>query len=240
MTQRPTELEGMDHPGASQADMDASFRFIRRVNRFAGGVGAFKRAVRAALRARGPSTEPLEILDVGTGCADLPIAIVAWARRHSISLRVTAIDPHGGSIAAARECLDRCGMDACFIDLVPCGLDDVARHWRKQKWDLVHAAMMLHHLSDEQVPAALATMGRASRGLVAWNDLWRSPMSAAIVHALTEFSTEFVRHDARLSVAKGFSRSEALSHASRAGLHTTQLSLNPFTARFLLLAAPTL
>jgi len=63
-------------------------------------------------------------------------------------------------------------------------------------------------------------------------------MSAAIVHALTMFSSEFVRHDARLSVAKGFSRREILHHVSRAGLHTDALSMNPFTARFLLLATP--
>ena len=66
---RPTELEGMDEPDASQADMDASFKFIRRVNRLAGGFLAFKRAIRVALQARGHGTEPREILAVGTGCA---------------------------------------------------------------------------------------------------------------------------------------------------------------------------
>jgi len=235
---RPTELEGMDEPNASQADMDASFQFIRRVNRLAGGFWAFKRAIRVALQARGHSTEPLEILDVGTGCADLPIAIVAWALRHSIPIRVTAIDPHAGSIAAAKECLSAFGPNANFIQLEKCGLDDVAQHWRNRKWDVVHAAMMLHHFADERVPTALATMGRASRDLVVWNDLWRTPVSAAIVHALTVFSNEFVRHDARLSVAKGFSRSEITRHVSRAGLRMDKLSMNPFTARFLVLATP--
>jgi len=238
VTTRPTELEGMDEPDASQADMDASFKFIRRVNRLAGGFWAFKRAIRVALHARGHNTEPLEILDVGTGCADLPIAIVAWALRHNISIRVTAIDPHAGSIAAAHECLSEFGPNANFIQLEQCGLDDVAQHWRKRKWDVVHAAMMLHHFPDDMVPAALASMARASCGLVVWNDLWRTPMSAAIVHALTLFSSEFVRHDARLSVAKGFSKSEILRHVSRAGLRTDTLSMNPFTARFLLLATP--
>ena len=238
VTTRPTELEGMDEPDASQADMDASFKFIRRVNRLAGGFWAFKRAIHVALQARGHSTEPLEILDVGTGCADLPIAIVAWALRHNIPIRVTAIDPHAGSIAAAHECLSQFGPNANFIQLEQCGLDDVAQHWRKRKWDVVHAAMMLHHFPDDMVPAALASMARASCGLVVWNDLWRTPMSAAIVHALTLFSSEFVRHDARLSVAKGFSKCEILRHVSRAGLRTDTLSMNPFTARFLLIATP--
>ena len=238
VTTRPTELEGMDEPNASQLDMDASFEFIRRVNRLAGGFLAFKHAIRVALRGRGHSSEPLEILDVGTGCADLPIAIVAWALRHNIPIRVTAIDPHAGSIAAANECLSAYGANANFIQLAQCGLDDVAQQWRKRTWDVVHAAMMLHHFPDERVPAALATMGRASSGLVVWNDLWRTRMSAAIVHALTMFSSQFVRHDARLSVAKGFSRGEILHHVSRAGLHTDALSMNPFTARFLLLATP--
>ena len=238
VTTRPTELEGMDEPDASQADMDASFKFIRRVNRLAGGFWAFQRAIRVALQARGHSTEPLEILDVGTGCADLPIAIVAWALRHNIPIRVTAIDPHAGSIAAAHECLSQFGPNANFIQLEQCGLDDVAQHWRKRKWDVVHAAMMLHHFPDDMVPAALASMACASCGLVVWNDLWRTPVSAAIVHALTLFSSEFVRHDARLSVAKGFSKSEILRHVSRAGLRTNTLSMNPFTARFLLLATP--
>ena len=238
VTTRPTELEGMDEPDASQADMDASFKFIRRVNRLAGGFLAFKRAICVALHARGHSTEPLEILDVGTGCADLPIAIVAWALRHNIPIRVTAIDPHAGSIAAAHECLSQFGPNANFIQLEQCGLDDIAQHWRKRKWDVVHAAMMLHHFPDDMVPAALATMARASCGLVVWNDLWRTPMSAAIVHALTLFSSEFVRHDARLSVAKGFSKREIHRHVSRAGLRTDTLSMNPFTARFLLIATP--
>lgn len=235
---RPTELEGMDEPDASQLDMDASFQFIRRVNRLAGGFWAFRRAIRVAMRGRGHCTQPLEVLDVGTGCADLPIAIVAWALRHNIPIRVTAIDPHTGSIAAAQECLRAFGPNAAFIQLAQCGLDDVARHWRKRKWDVVHAAMMLHHFPDEHVPTALATMARACRGVVAWNDLWRTPISAAIVRALTIFSSDFVRHDARLSVAKGFLRDEILQHVSRAGLRADKLSMNPFTARFLLLATP--
>jgi hypothetical protein len=52
---------------------------------------------------------------------------------------------------------------------------------------------------------------------------------------LTLFSSEIVRFDARLSVEKGFTRSEAIELAARAGLRNVRCDLMPLAGRFRLM-----
>ena len=66
-----------------------NLRDLRRVNRLLGGTDLSRRAL-AALAGddRGPRT----ILDVGTGGADIPAALIADAAQQGVALEVTAMD----------------------------------------------------------------------------------------------------------------------------------------------------
>ena len=85
---------------------------------------------------------------------------------------------------------------------------------------------------DDDAVRVLADMGRIATRAIVWNDLWRSWASRLGVRLLTLFSSEMVRFDARLSVEKGFTRSEAIELAARAGLRNVRCDLMPLAGRF--------
>ena len=93
----------MDREGNTRAALDGALRDVRRVNRWLGG----RRALRLALRPLlldAPADRPFRVLDVGTGAADLPQAMVELGRRHGRRVEVTAVDldPTTVQIAASR------------------------------------------------------------------------------------------------------------------------------------------
>jgi len=48
-------------------------------------------------------TKPLNILDLGTGAADIPRAIAAWARKRQLPVTITAVDRNPEILQLARE-----------------------------------------------------------------------------------------------------------------------------------------
>ena len=77
-------------------------RFIRRVNSMLGYTRATLKHVEAFSRDWKPG-ERITFLDVATGSADIPRAIVRWGQRRGFDLRVTALDLHATTSRAARE-----------------------------------------------------------------------------------------------------------------------------------------
>src|SRR6266700_6518170 len=75
--------ELMDRPGHPPATLAANLRDLRRANRWFGGTGLTHRALSVLLGPgeqtppAKPSTEPIRILDVGTGGADIPATLAA-------------------------------------------------------------------------------------------------------------------------------------------------------------------
>ncbi|MFQ5427078.1 MAG: hypothetical protein ACE5EV_08360, partial [Gaiellales bacterium] len=85
-------------------------------------------------------------------------------------------------------------------------------------FDYAHAGMFLHHLPDVEVMTVLRIMHRLSRRGLIVNDLLRGIVGRIGVRLLLLGAPAIVRHDARVSVAAGFTRRDALELARRAGL----------------------
>src|SRR5262245_42981834 len=90
-------LDG-DVPLAARAERLAD---VARLNAVFGGRRLTLRAVRRLVAAL-PRGRALTVLDVGTGSADVPRAIVRWARRAGRAVRVLAIDHDADTLAIAR------------------------------------------------------------------------------------------------------------------------------------------
>ncbi|MFQ5829998.1 MAG: methyltransferase domain-containing protein [Candidatus Methylomirabilia bacterium] len=82
--------ELLDSP-ASLPEVEANLRDLARLNRLFGGAWLIRAQVAGLLDAV-RAGRPLTILDVGTGGADLPVALVRWARRSGRPIRVFALD----------------------------------------------------------------------------------------------------------------------------------------------------
>jgi hypothetical protein len=228
---RPATPERMDDPGVGRDELEQSFRFIRRINRHLGGTAALRRFL-ARESADWPRSPPIRLLDLGTGAADIPVAIGDWAKRRGFRLETVGLDDHPGCLAVAREAA--AGRDD--LTIVEGDARQALDRFGPASFDYVHAGMFLHHLSDGDAVRVLAAMGRIATRAIVWNDLWRSPTSRLGVWLLTLFSTPMVRFDARLSVEKGFTPEEAHDLAAAAGLRGVRFRSMPLAGRFLLTA----
>ncbi len=196
-----TEL--MDDPAVDPAQLATSLRFIRRVNRWLGGASAVLAHLRRWSR-RWPPGQPITLLDVATGSADIPIAIQQWAKPRGHHLRILGLDLHETTLALARAHVTTSHADG--ISLVRG--DALALPLADASVDYALCSMFFHHLPDELVPRALAEMVRVARRGVIVNDLLRGSFARVGIHLLTLCADPVDKHDARVSVKKAWSRPE--------------------------------
>jgi len=212
--QRVLVGELIDEPGISDEDLRASLEYIRVVNRRFGGSRALIRHLSQWSR-RWPKDRPVTMLDVGTGSADIPLAARAWARGRGFDLRITAMDLHEKTVALART---HVAADP-GIEIVRGDALALDRAFSAGQFDYAHAGMFLHHLTDANVEKVLRGMDHVARAGVVWNDLHRSRFHHVFIGMMVVGQRRVVSHDARASVAAGFTREDCEGFASRLGLH---------------------
>lgn len=234
MSSRATRAEIMDDPATDPQEIARAFRFIRWVNRRLGGsAGLIARLEELRHSHRGP----LRLLDVGAGCADIPLAALAWAARCGVDLHIVAVDRLKASLDDAERVigahpLSRDPSLTERLSLVEGDAFELDERFEPGSFHVVHAAMFLHHFTDEQVVALLRIMGRLASKLVVWNDLSRDIMSRAVVRVMTLPLPRTVRHDAVLSVDKGFRPQEVRELVRRAGLSDPRIERRWLHGRF--------
>lgn len=221
--------EIMDDPGVDQAQLAHSLAYIRGVNRWLGGRSALLTHLRRWSR-DWPRDRPVTLLDVATGSADLPLAARAWAAGAGFDLRITAIDAHPKTVALARAHV----AHEPAITIIQADALELDQRFAEHEFDYAHTGLFLHHLPDEHIIRVLRSMRRAARRAIIWNDLVRSRLGLAVIHAMTVGQPLIIRHDARVSVRAGFTRREALDLAQQAGLDSPRYRWNLFTHRFTL------
>lgn len=216
-TARAFVPEHLDDPDVDPEILGRSLRFIRMVNARLGGASAALGHVRRWTRTW-PAQRALRVLDLGTATADIPLALVRWGRRHGVAMQVTAVDNHARTLEFARRHLRESGESDGAIELLELDARRLMDHFAPGSFDIVHAGMFLHHLPDVEIVTMLRIMDRLAARALIWNDLTRDPLSAVAVRVLTLGLPTLVRHDAVVSVAKGFRKGEALDLARRAGI----------------------
>ena len=220
-SERSDEAEWMDRPDLPIAQLESTLAEIERVNRRLGGYGPSLAGLERLLERR-PRTQPFRILDVGTGGADTPRAMLSWAAARGLKLEITAIDLSEPTIEfARRQSRGFVGLELRREDLFELSADE--------RFDVVHAALMLHHLPGASVGRALHAMyDRAELGVVV-NDLHRHPMAWAGIQMLSRLLSRnpMFRNDAPLSVLRAFTRAELHELCLEAGLPPPSISWHP-------------
>jgi 2-polyprenyl-3-methyl-5-hydroxy-6-metoxy-1,4-benzoquinol methylase len=209
---RATDDELMDTLPLSEAEVRSTLRWLQLTNRYFGGTRSILWHL-AAWRRDWPTDRAMHLLDVGTGAADIPAAVVAWARRRGLPIRVTAIDSSGGIATAARAAVR--GVPEIAVERID--LFELAATDRR--FDVVTASLFLHHVPPERTSDAVKAIDRlAVRGVII-SDLLRSPLTLAAVGTLAFVTgNRIVRHDAPLSVRRAFRVRELSRLAAAAGL----------------------
>jgi ubiquinone/menaquinone biosynthesis C-methylase UbiE len=195
--------------------LDGNLRDLTRINRRLGGADLSIRAIRS-LVGEGSGGTDLRVLDVGTGAADIPLAMVAapgpWR-----SLRVTAVDSRWEILDAARRATP--GLtDSSTVELRLA--DGRALPFADGAYDVGHASLVLHHLEPEDAVTFLRELRRVSRLGVVVNDLARGrlPLLGAWLVLRLMTRNAYTVHDGVLSVRRAWTSSEARALLREAGL----------------------
>ena len=218
-------VEMMDRP-SSFGELAGALRAITQLNRFFGGRRLTLRHVRRLLAAL-PADKLVTVLDVGAGAADIPVALVRWARRAGRRIRVLALDRDGGTLTYARR------YTAAYPEITTVQGDALALPVRPGSVDVVISAMTLHHLQPEEAVRYLAEIDAASR--IGWlvNDLVRGRVAHRLVWVATRvFSRNaMARHDGPMSILRSYTPPEVVALCEKAGLFDVTVAHYPMLFR---------
>ncbi len=234
------ELEHLDGPLQDQATLAGNLADLARINRRFGGTALSIRAMRALLAAgsAGASATPglLRVLDVGTGAADIPLALVR-AKGPWQDIHVRAVDSRPEVIDAARAINPRLVAEP-RIELAVA--DGGALPNADGAFDVAHASLVLHHLEPEAAIPFLRELRRVARVGVVINDLQRGRLewlgAWVLLHVMTR--NGFTLHDGPMSVRRAYTRREARELLGKAGLEPVFERSVVFGHRWAIAAVP--
>lgn len=210
--------ERLDDPRHESAVLERSLAHVAAVNRWLGGRRALLQHVSPRLAGH------TSILDVGTGSADLPLAIARWAHRHGRAAEITAVDVHPQIAGVARR---RADDDPTVHVAVANGL---RLPFSDDEFDIALLSLTLHHFDGEAQLRLLAELARVVRGWVLVGELRRTRLSylgARLLAATVWRRDPLTRHDGPLSVLRAFQPEELHSLAVGAGLRDVAVHRHP-------------
>jgi SAM-dependent methyltransferase len=204
--------ERMDRPGLPRELLEAALRDLAWVNRRFGGERALRRALRPWLALSLPGSFTT-ILDLGTGSADLPLAMIEAGRHLGRRVEVVAVDRNPQILAIASR---RLGSQSA-VHLVRADARDLP--FGAGSFDVVTLSLFLHHFDGPAVVEVLRRCLRLARRAVIVNDLRRTRLAWWLVRHVGSLGrcSALFRHDAPLSVLRAFTPDELLEAARAAG-----------------------
>jgi ubiquinone/menaquinone biosynthesis C-methylase UbiE len=227
-------VELLDGPLDDVAALAGNLRDLRRINRWLGGVQLSAAGIEALAAHRLDVT----MLDVGTGGADIPMALLQTADRRGRRLAVVGIDSRSEIVAAARAAAEAASVDLTRLQIVVG--DGRSIPFPDRSYDVAHASLMLHHLEPEDALELLREMGRVARLGIVVNDLERSRLgwlgAWLIGHLMT--GNRYTRRDAPLSVRRAYRHDEAAELIRAAGLIPVAIFLSSLRQRYSIAAVP--
>ena len=234
MDRRIDAVELLDGPLDDPAALAGNLRDLRRINRWLGGVRLSADAIDALAAHR----EQLTVLDVGTGGADIPVALLAQAEDRGRGLAVVGIDSRPEVLAAAVVAQPSVATTAGLELHVG---DGRSLPYADGSFDVAHTSMVVHHLTPDEAVLLLREMARVARLGVVVNDLDRSRLgwigAWLIGHLLT--GNRYTRQDAPLSVLRAYRPDEMKELLRSAGLTPVRTERRAFGQRYAIAAVPT-
>ncbi len=210
------EPEQIDEPDQPFADIVHSMGDLARSNRLLGGTQTMIFHVARLLRDV-PQETPVRILDIATGSADIPCALMEWGRKRDLNLTVVGVDalPAMLKLAQSRQCgLSLVQADALNLPFPP------------KSFDIALCALAFHHFGFENSVRVLKVMDKlTTRGFVV-SDLRRDKLSLWGVSAGLALmrSHPFTRHDGPASVRRAFTPREYVKMVALSGSQNVRLS----------------
>ena len=214
----PNDSELVDRPDVDPTQLREEMEALEKANRWLGAHHLILESVRQLLGSRSSST--LRVLDLGTGLADIPRALVTWARRNNLPIMVTAVDGNAKTLELARAaCRDWPEIELEQHDLR-------ALPYAPDSFDLVLCSLALHHFSAADTVSILRRMHELARHGYIASDLrrnWPAIVMTKLV-ALVPFKSRAFRQDAVQSCRAAFTIKELRTLAQQAELGDVKIT----------------
>jgi Methyltransferase domain len=197
---RSYQPELLDRPDIPFEDIKRNMQELNFINTWLGGHAITLKGVQALVKSHKP---------VGGG--DNLAAIQQWCYKKNIAASFIGVDINPFCIDVAARRLQE------NTQLIAADYKDVAL---KQQPDIIFSSLFCHHFSDREMVKQLQWMRTNARLGFFINDLHRHRAAYYSIKALTTlFSNSYlVKHDAPLSVARGFTKKEWMQFFSIAGI----------------------
>lgn len=193
---RSTSLEMIDDVSIADERIDHALKELKVINRFLGGDYVSRLGI-AQLTRTLPKNLPLRILDCGAGGSDFAGVVRSIDR----TVDVTALDLNSRAChysALHRPSLNVVNGSAFRLP------------FRDRSFDIVHASLFCHHFRADELRVLLSEWSRVACVGIVINDLRRSAVAFLAITLSTQLFSRsiMVRHDAPVSVQRGFLKRE--------------------------------
>ena len=198
-SRRSDRKELLDRDDIPFGDIARNMLELEVINTWLGGHAISVEGLRQLSRGR----QRISICEIGCGGGDNLRVLSRWCRKRGIDVKVMGIDYNADCLSVAKE------------KWVDGPAEWVHSDYRRvvfsgQRPDIIFSSLFCHHFTDEELIGQLRWM-EAQAGL-GWfiNDLQRHPLAYYSIRLLTAGLSRsyLVRHDAPLSVLRGFRRGE--------------------------------
>lgn len=220
--------ELMDDPAAGGRELTEALRQLRVINRLLGAAWPTLEGVSRLWR-EADRPARLTVLDAGSGSGDQCRLLLRWARVRGVDLRVILTDLNPETCReAARQFQSEPRVGVRCQDLLTL---------QPGSADIVTASMVLHHFPTHDLPRALMALRRGARLGVVINDLHRHWLAWRFIGLATRVlsGNRMIRHDAPLSVLRGFTAADLERLKQIPGLHEIRWQWRPLFRYLLLL-----
>ncbi|MCA9144447.1 MAG: methyltransferase domain-containing protein [Planctomycetaceae bacterium] len=202
MQERVLIPEQMDDPDLDRHAHELALRGLQRINAWTRNAAlAWKYIAKVGSEIR---ERPVRVLDVATGSADIPIALMKMSASRGVGLEVDACDISDQALAVAAE---NCSAANVAVRLFR---HDILRDDVPKRYDVIMCSQFLHHLTSKDAASVLRKMKSASTHRVLVVDLERSRLNWLQVWFATRVlsRSKVVHFDGPQSVRAAFTVSE--------------------------------
>ncbi|HSR18237.1 MAG TPA: methyltransferase domain-containing protein [Ignavibacteriaceae bacterium] len=192
---RSTKKEMMDDFSITDKRIDSALAELELINKYLGGISVSKKGI-GKFYTPGNSNLNFKILDAGSGSSEILLKI----REGFKEISICSLDKNQQAChySKNKNSLNIICGDIFYLPL------------KKGYFDIVHASLLLHHFSIDELKEIFGNLLLLVKKGVVINELRRNIFALIGIKILTLFfsKSELVRNDAPLSVKKGFVKKE--------------------------------
>ena len=198
-TKRSYQKEYLDRDDLLFSDISLNMKELEFINSKLGGHSITLDGFKTLAQRK----NQLSVCEVGSGGGDNLRVIYDYAKKNNISLTCMGIDINPNCIRYARERIRIPGINFINADYLSLNLKD-------RKPDIIFCSLFTHHFNESELLEMIQWMKENSNLGFFINDLHRHPIAYYFIRLATIiFSRSYlVKHDAPLSVLRGFVRKE--------------------------------